>query len=105
MSRNRNPRRQGEGLNEAFKPKGMKVARLLELPAAALPNMAHIELLGNREAIVDGCKGVLEYDENVVRLHTGKITLRFTGSDLSIKSLTADQAIIEGIILNIEFLS
>ncbi|MDR3643552.1 MAG: YabP/YqfC family sporulation protein [Clostridia bacterium] len=81
-----------------------KAARALELPADITTGAAHLELSGNREAVVDGCRGVLEYDENVIRLNTGAVAVRFCGRGLSIRSLTRDSAVVEGYITSIEFI-
>ena len=70
---------------------------------AALRGVSHMELSGNREAIVEGCKGVVEYDEGIIRLNLGKNIVRFTGTGLSIRTLTLEQAIITGNILSIDF--
>ena len=80
-----------------------KTVRALELTPDILSGMAHFELSGNREVVVDGCKGVLEYDENVIRLMAGKLTVRFTGRGLELRNLRKDSAIIEGFITTIEF--
>ena len=68
-----------------------------------LRSVSHMELSGNREAIVEGCKGVVEYDEGIIRLNLGKNIVRFTGTGLSIRTLTLEQAIITGNILSIDF--
>ena len=65
---------------------------------------AHMELNGNREAVVEGCGGVLEYDETVVRVRIPGQVVRFTGRGLSIRSLTADALVVTGYITGIEFL-
>jgi YabP family. len=70
---------------------------------AAMPS--HIELNGNREAVVEGCSGVLEYDTGVVRVRAGKLTVRFTGRGLVIQSLTEDSLVVSGFITGIEFLT
>lgn len=80
-----------------------KLTQELEIPQAALRGVSHMELSGNREAIVEGCKGVVEYDEGVIRLNLGKHIVRFTGTELSIRTLTLEQAIITGNILSIDF--
>lgn len=64
----------------------------------------HMELNGNREAVVEGCSGVLEYDETVVRIRTPGQVVRFTGRGLSIRCLTADALVVAGYITGIEFL-
>ena len=81
------------------------MARALELPAALAGDSPHIELLGNREVTVDGCKGILEYDDGFIRLNLGKTVLRLTGRDLMITALSDRTAVIEGYILSIEFTS
>ncbi len=75
----------------------------LELPKNVMPGVVHIELNGNREAVVDGCRGVLEYDENVIKLNTGKLVVRFSGSCLMIKTLSLNQALVCGNIMTIDF--
>ena len=81
------------------------MAKALELPAALAGDSPHIELLGNREVTVDGCKGILEYDDGFIRLNMGKTVLRLTGRDLVISALSDRTAVIEGYILSIEFTS
>ncbi|MCI9273024.1 MAG: sporulation protein [Clostridiales bacterium] len=80
-----------------------KVTSALQLPASALSGAAHFEMNGNREVIVDGCRGVLEYDEHKIRINTGKMITCFQGRCLSIKCLTSDSLIVEGFITSIEF--
>ena len=80
-----------------------KTVKALDLPADILSGMAHLELSGNREAVVDGCRGVLEYDENVIRLTTGKLTIRFTGRGLELRNLKRASVIIQGYFTSIEF--
>lgn len=82
-----------------------KLAGALQLPPNMYMGTSHMELNGNREVIVDGCGGVLEYDSNVVRIKTGKLIAKFTGRGLNIKCLTADSLVIEGFLTGIEFIT
>ena len=75
----------------------------LELPRAAMPGTAQIELSDNREAVVDGCRGILQYDSDVIRLSTGRLVLRFTGHDLMIRTMQQEQLRITGTILSVDF--
>ncbi len=70
-----------------------------------VPMPTHMEINGNTEVVVEGCKGVLEYDTDVVRIKTGKLIVRFTGRGLVIKCLTADSLVVTGFITGIEFLT
>jgi sporulation protein YqfC len=77
---------------------------VFDIPGSALSGIAHIEMAGNREAVIDGCQGVVEYDENIIKLSTGKMVIKFSGRDLQIKTLTHDSAVVSGFILAMEFL-
>ncbi len=68
------------------------------------PSLPHIEIFANKEAVVSGCKGVVQYDDGIIRLNAGKYTIRFTGEDLSMTSLGLEQAVIKGRIMEVEFI-
>lgn len=75
----------------------------LDIPAGTLTKGAQIVLSSNREATIEGCKGVLEYSGDKIRLSTGNSIIRFSGSELEIKSLSPGHAAIKGFIVSIEF--
>jgi len=78
------------------------LGRILELPPG-MSGGSHIEVFSNREAIVDGCRGVMEYDESGIRLNVGTGTVRVFGRGLSIDSFGEGQVVIKGFIQNVEF--
>lgn len=82
-----------------------RVENALELPTGSLSNIARIELTGNRRAVVEGCRGILEYDDGIIRLNTCSGVVRFVGRDLSMSCLTEDNAVVTGTLLSVEFLS
>lgn len=82
-----------------------RVEQVLELPVGSLSGAARMELYGNRRAVVEGCHGIIEYSEELIRLKTSSGTIRFNGRGLSMSCLTEDNAVVEGTILIIEFLS
>ena len=79
------------------------ITRSLDLPQEAVSGYAHIELSGNREAIIEGCQGVLEYSDCLIALNTGKLTVRICGCDLTIVSMQNGQAIIKGTITGVDY--
>lgn len=81
-----------------------RVERALELPGGTLTDIPHIEMTGHREAIVEGCHGILSYDDDVVRLHTGCGIIRITGQKLTLRAMNNDSAMVSGKILSLEFL-
>ena len=62
-----------------------------------------IEMTGNREIIIDGCKGVIEYTENNVRISLGESIMSISGDSLIIQSFDNDVVIITGQISDIDF--
>ena len=81
-----------------------KIAQVLEVPENSILNTCQMELLSNREAVVEGCQGVLEYDDTTVRLNMGNMIVRFLGRNLQIKGMTADSLVVEGFITSIEYM-
>ena len=82
-----------------------KAAKSMQLPIGALPNFTHFEMNSNREVVVEGCRGILQYDENIIKVNMDKMITAFYGRNLSIKCLSADSLIVEGFITSIEFLT
>ena len=83
-------------------PLAHRICEKLDLPEDVIRNCSHIEIVSNCCAMVDGCKSVMEYDDTVIKLNLGKNSVKFTGCDLTIKSLSLEQAMIEGTILSME---
>ena len=63
----------------------------------------HAELFSNKEVIIDGIRGVLEYSDLYIKLNIGKGTLDIYGSELEISALNAEGIVICGKIEKIEF--
>lgn len=64
---------------------------------------AVISVTGNRSAVVDGCDGIVDYDQEKVILRAGRLTVQFSGRDLRLRRLTENSAVIEGIISSLEY--
>ncbi len=96
-------RRDKRRKNKNKKEIAYRLSKTFEMPENVFSGGAQMEILGNREAIVDGCKGVIEYDDEIIRLSTGNMIVCFRGVGLEIKGLTASNAVISGMITAIEF--
>ncbi len=70
---------------------------------ALLDSGMSISIYGNTQALVDGCRGVIEYDSESVKLNCGKGIVTFTGESLKITSLINGSVSVYGKINNIEF--
>ena len=86
-----------------MKRKGEIIEQMLGVSGSIFDNGARIELFGNREALVDGCKGIADYDENgiEIRLRRGKV--KFVGQELSVITFDRNHAQIQGFITGVEF--
>lgn len=87
-----------------MRKKARDIASVLSGQTAAIVPQLRVELLENRQAVVDGCKGVLEYSDSCIRLSSDRLILRFSGSGLLLRTFSSSSAIVEGIISNIEFM-
>lgn len=82
-----------------------KLRHVLDIPASAVTGLCQMELSGNREAVIEGCTGILEYNDAAIHLATSKMSIRFTGRGLQVKVMTHSSAVIEGWITGIEFVT
>lgn len=79
------------------------IGRALEMPPGTMSKTCNMQLSGNREALVDGCRGLLEYSDECIRINAGNGIVKFVGRGLEIRSLSDTTAVVAGFILNIEF--
>ena len=104
----RQPRNRREGQEQAPqaapKEKRSLIGTLFQMPASSLSQMTQIQLISNREALVDGCKGVIEYNEDFIRLNLGNMTVRFCGRGLQLRSMSEESVIIDGFIQSLEYI-
>ncbi|MBO5421651.1 MAG: YabP/YqfC family sporulation protein [Clostridia bacterium] len=84
-------------------PLSHRICDKLELDEDICRNCGYIEIISNCCALIDGCKGISEYSENKITLNLGKRNVSFQGNSLTIKSLSMEQAMVEGFIVNVEF--
>lgn len=85
------------------KKSGIAIGEQLDIPNLARRDVPHIEAEGNREIIVDGCKGILEYDEDKIKINTGSLVICFKGTELIVKSFSEVGIILTGNIVSVEF--
>jgi len=84
---------------------GRKIFEKINLPLEATPDFSHFEMNSNKEVIIEGSKGILQYDENVIKINMGKMIVMFCGRKLSLKCLDVDSLVISGFIISIEFIT
>lgn len=80
------------------------ISRTLDLPMEILEGLVNLELRGNREAVVEHCEGVLEYQDNQIKIRAGKLTLVFAGRGLRLCCMTDESVVITGYFTSLSFL-
>lgn len=85
--------------NDRTEPKSKR--RSPAIPPAI--GAACLELSGNRELLIEGSKGVLEYTPETVRVNTSDMIVSVSGRGLDLRCISSSALIIDGFILNIEF--
>lgn len=78
-----------------------KKRRLYELPP--MNSLPCIEFSGNREVVIEGSRGVLEYAADCIRVNTDGMVLSISGRGLNLRCISDSSLIIEGFITNVEF--
>lgn len=85
--------------------------RNLELHREYMPTLPNphfepmIEIVSNREALIEGSKGIVEYSDTEIDINCGCFVLKFTGFDLTIKSLSVNCISVSGKIITMNFLT
>ncbi len=81
-----------------------EIDHLLRLPLGTLGTDSKITLMGNREFCIDGCKGVLEYTTELIRLNLGNRILKLNGRNLCIRVMEQNYVEVEGYFTTLEFI-
>ena len=65
--------------------------------------LAEINIKGDKEIIIDGCYGIIEYSDTLISVSIGKPTLKIMGFDLVVSDYFDSNITVTGIIKSIEF--
>ncbi len=92
-------------IKDMFNKKNMDKIKIKSESAISsqIPKL-RVEILDNNQAIIEGSKSILEYNDNCIRLSSGKLIIKFQGKLLTMKAMNSSSAIIEGKIISIEYI-
>ena len=79
------------------------ISEALEILPGTLTASCSIQMSSNREVLIDGCRGLLEYGDEKIRVNVGNGVVQLVGRGLEIKSLSYTNVVISGYILSVEF--
>ena len=86
---------------EKMKKQKNKQKRNTALPP--LMNAPCMEVSSNREVVLEGSRGVLEYSGETIRVNTAGMMISFFGRDLDLKCISESALVIGGFFTRIEF--
>lgn len=80
-----------------------RIAEVSGAPKDVVLGIPLITVIGNNEVCVENYRGILEYNEKLIRIHTKLGKIRVEGNDLQIECYSNDEMKIIGKIKRIEF--
>lgn len=80
-----------------------KFAEEMQIPESAVTDSFTVEFRGGNDVSVEGCRGIVEYEDSVIALNLGAVIVRFRGADLEITNFFEQQVLIKGTIASMEF--
>ncbi len=84
------------------KKRNNRMNRLLEFPEEVYSDVPKIIITGFEELIIENFKGILEYEEFLIRISTYIGIININGYNLNLENLTNDDIKVTGKIENIE---
>ncbi len=81
-----------------------KLAGFLDIPLDTVIDWPRMTISGNKNLSISNHRGVIEYDQTLVRINTRFGELKITGSGLTIVSAVKEEVIVEGKINQLEWI-
>lgn len=80
-----------------------RMEHTLRMPEGTLARTLRMEFTANRRVIVEGCRRILQYDEDRITLDTVEGEVTFEGDALCVNCLAGGSAAVSGHILSVSF--
>ncbi len=77
-----------------------KLGMILDMPLDMIKDCSRMTVIGNESILIENYKGIIEYEENLIRLSNN---INVLGCDLNIEEITDDDILITGKVKTIEF--
>ncbi|ADQ40761.1 sporulation protein YqfC [Caldicellulosiruptor acetigenus I77R1B] len=95
-------------LNKTFMPKRSKkdlrqFALLSQLPQEVITDQPRITLIGDQEIVVENHKGLISYEDALVKVNTNISPLAIEGDKLVIERMDSETIIIRGRIKSVKY--
>lgn len=78
---------------------------VLELPKDLVLNLPRVTMVGNIQLTLENHRGVILYTDRRIRVAVEKGEVVIAGQKLTLRSIYADEIIIDGLILDVSFVN
>lgn len=65
---------------------------------------SHTEIFSNKKMIIEGCRGIVDYQDNYIKLKLKKGYLSIIGTEFLIQTFEDEKIIVNGNIISLEFI-
>lgn len=79
------------------------LAERLGLPEEIVPGVGRLTLCGGRQALIEGQRGILEYNPERIVISFGREKLSLTGDGLLLRAMNAGELLVTGRIRAVEW--
>lgn len=79
------------------------LADFFEMPKELLCNLPRITLIGDVQMLLENYGGIIEYNDELLRLKVREGEVVVTGKNLTIKNFLSDELLIVGKIISVEY--
>lgn len=76
--------------------KSVRVAETLDMPLEVMCDFPKIEIIGNCKVFIENFRGVLDYNENCIKVNTTVGIAEIIGTEIIIDSITDDEICLKG---------
>ena len=84
--------------------RAIKVAHALDIPLDVLCDVPRTEIVGKGIISIENSRGILDYNENCVKVNTTEGIVKIDGDELFIESITDEGVVIRGTVVRVEFI-
>lgn len=90
------PRSRKVGITQRF-------ADLFDLPRDVILDLPTISAIGNTRVSIENHRGIIEYNNELIRVNTSRGELRIVGKGLYIQTILREEIVVEGRLLSVEY--
>ncbi len=80
-----------------------RISELSELPKDVVLGIPMLTMIGQMELIIENYRGIIEYTDSLVRIHTKDGQIKVVGNSLKVDYYTNDEMKITGCIVSVEY--